>query len=284
MINKAVFSYYNKAGVSNTSGFLTFQDMLASTCLAVLTAKKHFPKVTFVTHDFGLRVFRDILKLPVDFTTELNQMDGVSDFWWAYGKVIAYSSQNEPFVHIDNDAYLFSGLPKRMLEAELVFQSKEFMDKPGYGWYNILKPCWREAVVKPKQIVNITDYAYNCGIAGGNNFEFFKEHQKCSAEYIFSPENQDLLFKKYKDILIHQNLFHEQYFIASLVKAKKLRNKVEVLSDNIEDINKCGVSYCHLWGLSKRHEKNIFKLYNRLNKDFPEFYNKVKTFPLSLLK
>lgn len=283
MINKAVFSYYNGAGVNNTSGFLSFQDMMASTCLAVMTAKKHFNKVEFVTNDFGAKMVK-LLGLPVDISLELNKMDGISGFWWAYGKILAYSSQNEPFVHIDNDVYMFSGLPERMKNAELVFQSKEIMGKPGYGWYDVLRPCFNEAPVKPKEIVEIRDFAYNCGIAGGNNFEFFKEHQKCSAEYIFAPENYKLFFRKNKDILIHQNLFHEQYFIASLIKAKGLRDKVELLADDIEDINKNGVSYCHLWGLSKRSQRNINKMYIRLRNDFPEYFKKVKNFNLSLLK
>lgn len=283
MINKAVFSYFNEAGVNNTSGFLTFQDTIASTCLAVMTAKRHFNKVEFVTNDFGAKVI-DLLGLPVEKSLVLNQMKGVSGYFWAYGKILAYSSQNEPFVHIDNDVYMFSGLPERMKKADFVFQSKEFMGKPGYGWYDVLRPCYDEAKVKPKEIVEIRDFAYNCGICGGNNFEFFKEHQKCSAEYIFAPENQNLFFKKHKEILIHQNLFHEQYFIASLIKAKGLRDKVEVLADDVENINRNGVSYCHLWGLSKRSQRNIDKVYIRLRSDFPEYYKKVKNFNLSLLK
>jgi hypothetical protein len=278
MINKAVFSYFNPDGISNTSGFNTFNDMCASTVLAILTAKKHFEKVELITNDFGKKVFIDRLRLPVQYNLKLNEMNKVSNYFWAYGKIIATSSQNEPFVHIDNDAFLFSGLPKRMLEAELIFQSKEFMDKPGYGWYNVLNPCWKEAKVKPKEIVPITDYAYNCGICGGNNTDFFKLHHKCSSEYIFAPENQELFFNKYKDIIIHQNLFHEQYFIASLIKANNLRDKVEVLADSIEGINRGGISYCHLWGLSKKHDYLIKKMYKRLNSDFPEFYSKVKEF------
>ena len=276
MINKAIFSYFNPNGISNTSGFNSFKDMCASMVLAVLTAKKHFQRVELITNDFGKSIFIDKLRLPIQYSLKLNEMDKVSSYFWAYGKILATSSQNEPFIHIDNDAFLFTGLPKRMSEADLIFQSKEPMDKPGYGFYDILRPCFREAKVKPKEIVPITDYAYNCGICGGNNFNFFKLHQKCSSEYIFAPENQDLFFKKYKDILIHQNLFHEQYFLASLIKANKLRDKVELFADDINDINKNGVSYCHLWGLSKRNETMIKKMYQRLNKDFPEFYSRVK--------
>lgn len=283
MINKAVFSYYNEAGVNNKSGFLSFQDMVASTVLAIMTAKKNFEKVELVTNDFGKKVFIDWLRLPIEYNLLLNQMKTVNPYFWAYGKILATSSQNEPFVHIDNDAYLFSGLPERMKKAELVFQSKEIFNQSGYGWYDVLRPCYKEAIVKPKEIVELNDYAYNCGICGGNNTEIFKLHQKCSSEYIFASENQDLFFKKYKDIAIHQNLFHEQYFLASLIKKQRLRTKTELFADDIKDINKNGVSYCHLWGLSKTHQKNIDKMYARLHKDFPDYFNKIKNFHVTLL-
>jgi hypothetical protein len=282
MINKAVFSYFNTQGLNNTSGFLTFRDMLGSTVLAMLTANKHFSKVEFVTNKFGEKIV-EVLKIPVSVSLKLEEMNEVSPYFWAYAKILATSSQNEPFVHIDNDAYLFSGLPQRMKNADIVFQSKEFMDRPGYGWYDVLKPCWKDAPVKPKDIVSVTDYAYNCGICGGNNIDFFKLHRKVSSEYIFAPENQTLFFEKHKEVLIHQNLFHEQYFIASLIKSLKLRNKVEVFADNIEGINTNGISYCHLWGLSKRNHKNINKMWARLNKDFPVYYNKIKDLNLNLL-
>ena len=276
MIRKAVFSYFNNTGVTNTSGFSSFEDMVYSTALAVMTAKKQFPRVEFITNDFGVRLVK-ALGLPVDVSTLLNKMDDVSPYFWAYGKVLAYASQNEPFVHIDNDAYILSGLPQRMLDAECVFQSKEDFRLQGYGFYEILKPCFDEAPVKPKEIVPLTDYAYNCGLAGGNNTDIFKLHEKCSAEYIFAPENQTLFFEKHKEVLIHQNLFHEQYFLASLVQSRGLRPQTEVLGDDIGDINKNGISYCHLWGLSKRNPQNMAKVKRRLLNDFPAVFDCVGT-------
>ena len=276
MIRKAVFSYFNNTGVTNTSGFSSFEDMVYSTALAVMTAKKQFPRVEFITNDFGVRLVK-ALGLPVDVSTLLNKMDDVSPYFWAYGKVLAYASQNEPFVHIDNDAYILSGLPQRMLDAECVFQSKEDFRLQGYGFYEILKPCFDEAPVKPKEIVPLTDYAYNCGLAGGNNTDIFKLHEKCSAEYIFAPENQTLFFEKHKEVLIHQNLFHEQYFLASLVQSRGLRPQTEVLGDDIGDINKNGISYCHLWGLSKRDPQNMAKVKRRLLNDFPAVFDRVGT-------
>ncbi len=274
MIRKAVFSYFNKTGITNTSGFSSFDDMVYSTALAVMTAKRHFTRVEFVTNDFGAKLIK-LLGLPVEVNTLLNKMGGVSPYFWAYGKVLAYAAQNEPFVHIDNDAYILSGLPQRMLEAECIFQSKEDFRLPGYGFYEILKPCFDEALVKPKEIVPLKDYAYNCGLAGGNNTDIFKLHEKCSTEYIFAPENQTLFFEKHKEVLIHQNLFHEQYFLASLIQSQGLRSKTEVLGDDIGDINKNGISFCHLWGLSKRNEQNMVKVKKRLLNDFPVIYDRV---------
>jgi hypothetical protein len=220
MIERAVFSYFNPdENFGNSSGFVCFSDLLYTTALAVTMSRRHFKEVQFMSSDWGIKLFKKI-GLPVtEFSTDLNHMKTVSKFFWAYGKLLAYKKQEKPFIHVDNDVFLWKKLPDRILNAQLCFQSKEFFDLPGYKYYYMLKPCFDEAKVKPQVIVNneIDDFAYNCGICGGHKLEFFKEWEKCSSEYIFASENQDLFFNKYRDVLIHQNLFHEQYFGASLI-------------------------------------------------------------------
>lgn len=144
-----------------------------------------------------------------------------------------------------------------ILNANLCFQSHEPFNVSGYGYYRKLKPCWNKAPVRPQAIVDnpVKDYAYNCGICGGNDLSIFPEWKKCSEEYIFAPENQNVFFKEFPNLLIHQNLFHEQYFLASLIKKHNLRKKVEVLDKNAMQINR-GLEptkprYTHLWGTTK---------------------------------
>ena len=257
MIERAVFSYFNpEQSYLNRCGYSRFSDFLYATGLAVSLASKHFKEVVMVGTTWGNKMFRDI-GLPVTrYSERIDEARKVSKWFWAYGKLLAYIDQDKPFVHIDNDVFLWDPLPPRILKAELCFQSHEPMNLVGYKYYNMLKPCFRDCPVKPIQIVEneVTDFAYNCGICGGHRLEFFKEWIECSKKYISDPRNQNMFFVKYRDVLIHQNLFHEQYFAASLIKMHGLRNKVVVIHPDAMAIPQV-LRYTHLWGTAKKTGK-----------------------------
>lgn len=280
MIKKAVFSYFNPdESFGNRCGFTRYSDFLFTTALSILCASRIFKEVQFISSDWGVDIVKK-LDMPVtDYSNKLNEMKSVSRYFWAYGKLIAYNEQKEPFVHVDNDVFMWEPLPDRVLKAKLCFQSHEPFDEPGYKYYNILKPCFNKAKVKPKLVAEneVTDFAYNCGICGGHYLDFFKEWQKLSAEYIFAPENQDLFFKKFKDVLIHQNLFHEQYFAASMIKHYNLRKDVRVLADNAIKIPQI-LKYTHLWGTTKRDKGMMARVRMRLFNEDRELFMRVDDF------
>ena len=288
MITRAVFSYFNpEESFSNRAGFKYYSDLLYTMALSTFLVRRHFESVQMVTSTWGEKIFRKI-NIPVtEYNTALDDIKSISPWFWAYGKLIAYILQKEPFIHIDNDVMLYTPLPQRILNAELCFQSKEFFSIPNYKWYDMLKPCWNAAIVRPQTIVDneITNFTYNCGICGGHNLEFFKEWLQCSSEYIFAPENQKLFFEDHKNVLMHQNLFHEQYFAASLIKSHSLTSKVEVIVDDITnpDWKAANKMYTHLWGGTKKDQRVMKLVKNRLLKESPELYNRVTDFVNSYL-
>ena len=280
MIEKAVFSYYNaQDSYSHRAGFPSFKSLLYTTALSVLCASRHFKEVQFVSNGWGVNLFRD-LEFPVTtYSTLLNEMKGVSRFFWAYGKLMTYCDQKTPFVHLDNDVFLWDPLPKRILEAELCFQSHEPMHLEGYKYYRMLKKPWSEAQVRPQKIVDneVTDFAYNCGICGGHNLEFFHEWKACSEEYIFAEANQELFFNKYVKILIHQNLFHEQYFAAALIKMHDMRKRVKVLAADAMKIEK-KLKYTHLWGNTKMDASMMRRVELRLMVEDRPLHDRIEKF------
>ena len=258
MIRKAVFSYFNPdESFGNKCGFMRYSDFLFTTALSVLCASRHFKEVQFISSSWGVDVISQ-LKLPItSYSDKLNEIKSHPKEFWAYGKLLSYCEQTQPFVHIDNDVFMWHPLPDKILNAYLCFQSHEPFDADGYQYYNMLKKCWGRAPVKPKVIMEnpVYDFAYNCGICGGNNLDIFEEWRKTSAEYIFAPKNQEVFFVKERDMLIHQNLFHEQYFLACLIKKHNLRKKVKVLDPDAMAINDAypreKPRYTHLWGTTK---------------------------------
>jgi len=282
MIQKAVLSYFNPENTfRNTCGFNDFGDFLYTTALSALCASRQFPEVEMVSDDWGVDIFKEI-GLPVtSYSNKLNEMKKVSRHFWAFGKLLAYAKQEVPFLHLDNDVFIWEALPKRILNAELCFQSHEPFTEPGYSYYDLLKPCFNAAPVRPQKIVDneVTDFAYNCGICGGNNLAFFKEWIECSAEYIFAEENQDVFFREFATLMIHQNLFHEQYFAACLIKMHKMRKKVQVLHPNVNVIP-TKYKYTHLWGTTKKDTSMMKKVGLRLQVEDEDLHRRIGKFIL----
>jgi hypothetical protein len=183
MIEKAVFSYFNPdEHFGNRCGFRRYSDFLFTTALSVLCASRHFKEVQFISSSWGVEMLSQF-KLPItSYSDSLNEMKDVSKYFWAYGKLIAYSEQTTPFVHLDNDVFLWRPLPDRILKARLCFQSKEPFAKAGYQYYDLLKPCFKAAPVKPQVIVDneVLDFAYNCGKTQVQSISSHQKTKKCS--------------------------------------------------------------------------------------------------------
>jgi hypothetical protein len=280
MIERAVFSYFNAdESFGNNCGFASYRDFLTSTALSLLLAKKHFKEVQMISTNWGNDLFQN-LEFPItEYSNKLENIRYIPPAFWAYGKLVAYTEQPKPFVHLDNDVFLWDPLPQRILDARLCFQSQEPFNQRGYHYYNILKYCWEDAVVRPEKIDNneVFDFAYNCGICGGWDLYFFKEWRELSAQYIFALENQELFFEKWAPILKHQNLFHEQYFAACLIQAYKLRDQVEILAPVAMDIPKT-YKYSHIWGTTKTEGKWIAGIRQKLFQMDRHLYKKVEMF------
>lgn len=275
---KCVLTYFNPEGVTNSSGFISFRDCLFSTALSVIVAREHFDQVEMYTTSEWKFLFQ---KLGFPFTGYNTSLDKLSfsKYFWAFSKINTYSLQEQPFIHIDNDVFLYSGLPERFLKKDFWFQHRERFSKPGYWYYLPLLRIFQKAPHQPN-IHFIDDYAYNCGICGGKDGKLFREHRELSEEYIFHPNNQEFLFEKFKPMLIHQNLLHEQYFLASQIAYRRVRGRVGVLSDDWKNINRAGFRYTHLWGCSKKAIGVSQKLRERVKQFDEGLYNRILSFDI----
>jgi hypothetical protein len=285
MIKKAVFSYFNPdESFGNSCGFRRYSDFIFTTALSLLCASRHFKEVQFISSDWGVEMISQLGIPKAKYSNKLNELKSVPREFWAYGKLLAYCEQKEPFVHVDNDVLMWRPLRDDILNADLCFQSYEPFNQEGYHYYNMLRKCWQRAPVKPKDIKDnpVYDYAYNCGICGGNDLSIFEEWRRNSAEYIFAPENQRMFFEEEKEMLIHQNLFHEQYFLACLIKKHNMRNRVKVIHPDALMINEdCTMEhprYTHLWGTTKREGPTMLQIRWTLYAEDRGLFNRVIKF------
>ena len=275
---KAVYTHWNLE--RNANGFNSFKDFLMTMMLSVLTSRKNFDKVELFTNSFYKKILVDEIGMP--FTKvhiTLDHFNNLGKIWWGYCKVHTYSLQTEPFFHIDNDAFLWDGLPPELKDCKMFFQSIETPFEEGYGWYKPLLEFSKCVPVFPKLIRNNpVDFAFNCGVMGCNDTSLLKKWFNLSTLYVMSSENQPL-WKDPDNLLIHQNLLHEQYFIASLTKSEgwKIGKDIKFLLNHKTLQNDCykKYRYTHLWGLDKKHEEYMDKVYSRMRRDYPEQYKKI---------
>lgn len=267
---KAIYSYWNKVGNDNKSGYNNLKDLCACTALSVENTLKHFGNAELITNDFGYDLLINKAKIPfTSVNLELNKFDNLDQYFWGFTKIVAYSLQKEPFIHIDNDFIIWDKPSKEILSKDLFFQSEEPFDDDIYRYYKPLLELFYNAPFKSDKISNNpTKLAFNCGIMGANNLEVIKEWRELAENYISNKQNIDYFYKN-PEMLIHLNLLHEQYFIASLIKSNKLN--VGVLVDNIFEASKNGKRFTHLWGTVKRKDFIINKVYRRLFGDFPKY-------------
>ena len=224
----------------------------------------------------------DILKLPYDkVICDLDYLNTYHPQLWAFPKIHTYSKQQSPFLHVDGDVFIYAPFDNSLLQNGLIAQNEEAATIY-YG--NILKSLEAELSYFPEEILierksQKPVHAFNAGIFGGNDVEFFKTY--CSKAFQFVEKNANNFSKiNVSDF----NIFFEQYLFYCL--AKQSNKKVNVLIDKVIGDNMYrGFSdfvevpynkhYLHLLGDYKRNSTVCTQMANRLRQDYPEYYYRI---------
>ncbi len=181
-----------------------------------------FYDVELYTDDFGYDILVNKLGLnykKVHFVFN-HYPYPFSDKLWCYNKLYTYSLQEEPFLHIDGDVFIWKAFDDALLDSPLIAQNLE-KNLPNYI------ECLAEMKVHfdylPDYIFNNqlggNDLlASNAGIFGGTNYSFFKQ---------LRVEAFDLLDKN-KDFfdrvpIGYMNIMSEQYLFDLLAEQNNIK-------------------------------------------------------------
>lgn len=282
-IERAVYTLWLDDRKKENNGFSSSEELACCLALSLEYSKKQFKAVELYTNTAGKELIQDKFQLPFDkvHVTHNSLEDFLHQDLWAYAKILTYSLQDSPFIHIDNDVILFDKVPVEKLEADLLFQNKEFLSE--HGGYNALVEKLRGVPKVNEEILKLSKnlkFAYNCGVVGANNLDFIREWYLHAHNYLFSPSNKgfwDSLLDKHS-----QNHLFEQLFCSILVKHNDLEGGTKLLLDgeNILEVysqakSESGFRMTHLWGKEKRDSSTMSRLKARLFKEFPEYMGKI---------
>jgi len=167
--------------------------------LSLRLAQAHYPDTVLITDRPGRALLIDRLGLPfTHVSTELDRLREVDPGWWALGKLVAYSLQDRPFVHIDTDVFLSQPLPDRLTGAPVLAQYPETYhvadDQCGpsivenaFARAGLSLPAeWEWSRSRPARRF----LEANCGILGGTDVGFLRCYARLALDLVLSPRHE----------------------------------------------------------------------------------------------
>ena len=278
-MNKAIFTLCTKFDVKRlamTGGFLDGEAYACSIILSIMLAKENIGHVELYTDTIGASLVKS-LDLPVDkYHIVYDDFDYPHPLW-VVSKLITFSLQQEPFIHLDLDAYLWKPLPERMAGAAVVGQSNE----ENWGSYERgLKHLMENIKWVPDFIRthwnNRHDkiYAMCAGAYGGADIETIQFVSKAAIETINHPENKAMFNELLENMTDMDSVFWcypilmEQYFMGVYCHQKNI-DLHYVLSEEEAPY------FTHLMAESKRDAENTFYLKRKVLTRYPDKFEKI---------
>jgi hypothetical protein len=225
---RAVWSFWSRPFEAHTgSPWCEPLHHLLAWGLSLAAARRHYPETVLVTDRVGKKLLVDTLGLPfTEVTTELEQLDHADPDWWALGKLLAYSIQSSPFVHIDADAFLWKQLPQEVEEAAVFAQCPEFhhrsdrsfrdIDQAFSGFHKASLPVeWEWAASRDDAFFR----EENCGIVGGYRVDFLRHYASTAMDLLLHPRNAGA----WAGLRHKSNQAIEQFFLAACVDFHRYR-------------------------------------------------------------
>ncbi len=147
MIETLVYSWWSAPrGVPDA-------DLTMLARLSVLASKRHFARTILVTDTLGAAwAARELPGFFDHVSTALERLSAAHARVWALGKIFTAAQMDRSFVHLDFDAFLWSPLPARMLEAAICAERPASIEagdvRSILGALPVPRP-WRTALVAP---------------------------------------------------------------------------------------------------------------------------------------
>jgi hypothetical protein len=263
---------------------------LLSWILSVETARQHYPCLSLVTDDAGARMLVDGLGLRFDsVSTELNGLERHDPRWWALGKLYAYRAQQEPFVHVDADVYLWKKLSEQLVASSVFGQSPEAIDGPLYNNVRKFKRLASRGAWIPEELTwsknaGQPKFAVCCGIMGGTDMDLINHYASTAIRLAEEKPNKDLWLLEEPD-----NLLVEQFFLSVCVDYRRQGivapanpPRIGYLFANCHEPYDpqaaSRVGYTHLIGRAKQNRYLLDLLERRVSRDYPSLFQRCERY------
>jgi hypothetical protein len=258
--------------------------------LSLRLARRHHPETMLVTDRAGKELLVDGLGLSFSsVSTELDSISHADEGWWALGKLIAYSMQEKPFIHLDTDVFLWKPLPATVASApafaqcpeehsardhdslprqvESAFQQSNLPLPEEWQWARSHSPdIYREA---------------NCGIVGGNRTDFIRYYASLARDLVLNPAyagawarfaNKDALNMVIEQFLLSACVEFHRFHPESPFRGIHIRYLFSSTGEAVDQEAAARAGFTHLWGDAKRDSSIARRLEQRTQDEDVHFY------------
>jgi hypothetical protein len=255
--------------------------------LSLATARRHYPETVLVTDRDGKKLLVDTLGLQFTVvSTELDQINRADPDWWALGKLVAYSIQDQPFLHIDTDVFLWKALPQEVAEAAVFAQCPEYFhrnsDRSSREIESAFSSCHAQLPVEWEWAASREDALFreeNCGIVGGCRVDFLRHYARTAADLVLHPQYAGAWARLRRK----SNMAIEQFFLAACVdfhryhpnspyRGVRVKYLFPTWGDAMNPNCASRVGFTHLLGDAKSSPAVGRRLEERMKRDDPAYF------------
>ncbi|KAF2343004.1 DUF6734 family protein [Flavobacterium tistrianum] len=270
----------NLTDLTRNYGWISYKYNWLSWILSSHQLVKFHEEVELYTDRFGYQILIEKLNLP--YTKVHVVLDDLNDYpkdLWAVSKIKVYQMQNEPFLHVDGDVFVWESLETKFRNAAVLTQNLEITGDNYTKMWNNISP---ELLYMPVEMENYhkapNNFACNMGVVGGNDIEFFKQYAKTSIDFL----DKNIAISS-KINCLNFNLFFEQILFYQY--AQNTGVKLDFLFDEVyndgyydgfaefQDVPE--KKYLHLLGEYKRNPVVCKAMEVYVMKNYPECYSKM---------
>jgi hypothetical protein len=291
---KAVWSFWSRPYKErkNRRNWRGPQEHMLAWGLSLQLARRHYPTTMLVTDTPGKELLTGQLGLKFsEVSTELDRLSDADSGWWALGKLVAYSIQNEPFVHLDTDVFLWRPLPTGLTSAPVFAQCPEHH-------------AFGQSACDPRQVAALFDRhrlslpaewewalsqggshfpQESCGIVGGNRVDFLRYYAQTSIDVVTNLAHAAAWAElSDKDSF---NMLIEQFWLAACVNYHRwapespfrgvtIRHLFSSMDEAFNPQSSARVGFTHLLGDSKTHPEISARLDRRVAEMDPAFHRR----------
>jgi hypothetical protein len=266
-----------------------FQHMLAWG-LSLHTVRAHYPETVLITDT-------PVDRLGLSFkhvSTELDRLKTVDIGWWAIGKLVAYSLQDRPFLHIDSDVFLWKRLPPHLETASVIAQAPEYFHSiyDPFGPHDIERVFaeygrpipveWEWA--RSRDPIHFREE--NCGILGGCDTNFLRYYSNLAIDLATNPaylpawtrfSEKECFNMILEQFLLGACVDYHRFHPTSPYRGITIKYLFPSFDKSTDPNEAARVGFTHLLGGSKSHPAVVKRLEERVRRDDPSYYRRCQS-------